>query len=50
MKKFQEYLVTTGQLPEAIDIDKYYTNELIAKINDFDTAVVQQQAKNFKEP
>ena len=42
--------VATGQLPKAIEIDKSYTNELIAKINDFDTAAVQEQAKNFKEP
>jgi NitT/TauT family transport system substrate-binding protein len=50
MKKFQDYLVETAQLPKAIDIDTYYTNELIAKINDFDAAAIVQQAKDFKEP
>jgi NitT/TauT family transport system substrate-binding protein len=49
MKKFQDYLVTTGQLPEAIDIKKYYTNELIPKINDFDETTIVEQAKNYKD-
>jgi len=49
MKKFQDYLVATGQLPKAIDVSKYYTNKLIPKINDFDEAAIIKQAKNFKE-
>ncbi len=48
MKKFQQYLVETGQLPEAIDVSKYYTNALIPKINDFDEAAIVQQAKDYK--
>ena len=49
MKKFQDYLVATGQLPKAIDISKYYTNALISKINDFDESAIIKQAKDFKE-
>ena len=49
MKKFQDYLVATAQLPKAIDIHKYYTNELIAKINDFDAEAIKQQAKAYKD-
>ena len=48
MKKFQDYLVATSQLPKAIDVEKYYTNALIPKINDFDEAAIIQQAKNYK--
>ncbi|MGC1466780.1 MAG: ABC transporter substrate-binding protein [Pseudolabrys sp.] len=50
MTKFQNYLVETGQLPKSIDINAYYTNELIAKMNDFDAAAIVQQAKDFKIP
>ena len=49
MKKFQDYLVATGQLPKAIDVSKYYTNDLIAKINDFDEAAIIKEAKAYKE-
>jgi NitT/TauT family transport system substrate-binding protein len=49
MKKFQDYLVATGQLPKAIDVGKYYTNELIAKINDFDEAEIIKEAKAYKD-
>lgn len=49
VEKFQKYLVATGQLPKAIDVTKYYTNELISKINDFDEAAIVQQAKNYKD-
>ncbi len=50
MTKFQDYLVATGQIPKAIDVHKYYTNELIAKINDFDQKAIEEQAKNYKDP
>jgi len=49
VKKFQDYLVATGQLPKAIDVNKYYTNSLISKINDFDEGAIVKQAKDFKE-
>lgn len=50
MTKFQNYLVETGQLPKAIDARKYLSNRLITKINDFDTAAVEKQARDFKGP
>lgn len=50
MKKFQNYLVETGQLPKAIDPQKYISNALTAKINDFDAVAVEKQARDFKEP
>lgn len=50
MEKFQKYLVATGQLPKAIDVHKYYTNDLISKINDFDSAAVIKEAKEYKDP
>ncbi|HEU5016390.1 MAG TPA: hypothetical protein VFT69_00280, partial [Pseudolabrys sp.] len=49
VKKFQDYLVATKQLPKAIDAQKYYTNALISKINDFDEAAIVQAAKNYKQ-
>jgi NitT/TauT family transport system substrate-binding protein len=49
VKKFQTYLVETGQLPKAIDPHSYYTNELISQINKFDPAPVVKQAKEFKD-
>jgi NitT/TauT family transport system substrate-binding protein len=49
VKKFQDYLVATKQLPKAIDAHKYYTNALIPKINDFDEAAIVQAAKNYKQ-
>ncbi|HET7848994.1 MAG TPA: ABC transporter substrate-binding protein [Pseudolabrys sp.] len=48
MKKFQKYLVETKQLPKEIDINAYYTNALIPKMNDFDAAAIVQQAKEYK--
>jgi len=48
MKKFQEYLAETKQLPKEIDINAYYTNALIPKINDFDAAAIVKQAKDYK--
>jgi len=50
MTRFQDYLVVTGQLPEAIDPTLYYTNEMIDEINDFDAAKVVEAAKTFKAP
>jgi len=48
MKKFQDYLVATGQLPKAIDVSKYYTNALIPQINDFDEAAIVKAAKAYQ--
>ncbi|HVY59910.1 MAG TPA: ABC transporter substrate-binding protein [Xanthobacteraceae bacterium] len=49
VEKFQTYLVETGQLPNSIDAKRYYTNELIDKINQFDAEAIKQAAKNFKD-
>jgi len=48
MDKFQEYLVTVGDLPGAIDVGNYYTNDLIDEINNFDRDAIIQQAKSFE--
>lgn len=48
MTKFQKYLAETEQLPKEIDINAYYTNALIPKINDFDAAAIVRQAKEYK--
>lgn len=50
IKKFQKYLVETKQLPKEIDVNAYYTNALIPKMNDFDAAAIVRQAKEYKIP
>ena len=50
MKKFQSYLVLVGDLDKEIDVERYYTNDLIDEINDFDRQAVIEQAKSFKMP
>jgi NitT/TauT family transport system substrate-binding protein len=48
MEKFQAYLVETAALPQAQDVARYYTNDLIDEINRFDEAAVVRQAKAFR--
>ena len=48
MEDFQNYLVSTGELPKKIPVDQYYTNELIKEINNFDAEKIKAQAKNYK--
>lgn len=50
MKKFQSYLVLVGDLEKEIDVKRYYTNELIDEINNFDRQAIIEQAKSFKMP
>ncbi len=50
MAKFQDLLVQSGQLEKKIDPEKYYTNDLIADINDFDEAAVRERAKTIISP
>jgi NitT/TauT family transport system substrate-binding protein len=50
MDKFQTYLVETAQLPKAIDVRDYFTNDLIKEINQFDAAAIVRQAKELKGP
>jgi NitT/TauT family transport system substrate-binding protein len=45
---FQDYLVATEVLSKAMDIDRYYTNDLIDEINRFDHAAIIKQAKEYK--
>jgi NitT/TauT family transport system substrate-binding protein len=47
MEDFQRYLVTTGVVPKEIGVDAYYTDDLIAKINDFDAAAIASSAKSY---
>jgi len=48
IEKFQSYLVETAALPQALDVSRYYTNDLIDEINRFDEAAVIRQAKAFR--
>jgi NitT/TauT family transport system substrate-binding protein len=48
LEKFQDYLVTTGVVPERIDVSRYNTNDLIAEINNFDAAAVAKSAREYK--
>lgn len=48
IQKFQEYLVATEVLPQAIEVERYYTNELIDEINRFDYAAIARQARGFR--
>jgi len=50
MEKFQGYLVETEALPRAMNVDAYYTNDLIDEINKFDEAAIVKQAREFKLP
>ena len=50
IQKFQDYLIATGVLSKAMDVDNYYTNGLIDEINRFDRAAVVKQAKEYKMP
>lgn len=50
MKKFQSYLVLVGDLEKEIDVNRYYTNEMIDEINDFDREAIIEQAKSYKMP
>ena len=34
--------------PKAVDFSKYYTNELVDAVNDFDEDAVRNQARNYK--
>lgn len=45
MEKFQQYLVATEQIGRVMDVDDYFTNELIADINAFDEGEVVRKAK-----
>jgi NitT/TauT family transport system substrate-binding protein len=48
MESFQEYLKDTDQLEELIDVSRYYTNDMIDEINDFDRQAIIDMANNFK--
>ena len=48
MEKFQNYLVATEALPKAMDVGRYYTNDLIEEINRFDHAAVVRQAREYR--
>ncbi|MDP2239736.1 MAG: ABC transporter substrate-binding protein [Burkholderiales bacterium] len=48
MEKFQAYLVETSVLPQTTDVNRYYTNDLIAEINKFDEAAIIKQAREYK--
>ncbi len=48
MEQFQAYLVQTSVLPQAIDVNRYYTNDLISEINKFDEAAIIKQAREYK--
>jgi NitT/TauT family transport system substrate-binding protein len=48
MEKFQAYLVETEVLPKAVNVDNYYTNDLIDEINKFDEDAIVRQARGFK--
>ncbi len=47
MEDFQRYLVTTGVVPKEINVDSYYTEDLIDKINDFDADKIVALAKGY---
>jgi NitT/TauT family transport system substrate-binding protein len=47
MEDFQRYLVTTGVLAKEIDVNSYYTEELIGEINKFDAAAITKLAKSY---
>ena len=33
--------------PNKVNVDKYYTNELIDKVNQFDENAIKKQARNY---
>jgi len=47
--KFQDYLIMTGELPKAIEVSNYITNELIGDINKFDDAEVYSHVKDIPQ-
>jgi NitT/TauT family transport system substrate-binding protein len=47
MEKLQRYLVETGVVPKEIDVSSYYTNDLIDRINAFDTNAIVTLAKSY---
>jgi NitT/TauT family transport system substrate-binding protein len=48
IEKFQEYLVATEVLPQAMDVGRYYVNDLIDEINRFDHAAIIKQAREYR--
>lgn len=42
-----DFLRKAGLITSKVAVDKLYTNDLIAKINDFDAAAVRKQADNY---
>jgi NitT/TauT family transport system substrate-binding protein len=48
MEKLQHYLVSTGVVPEEMDVSRYYTNDLIDRINDFDADAVAAFARSYQ--
>jgi hypothetical protein len=46
MDFYNKYLGLDG----TVDITKYYTNDYIDYVNDFDTAAIQQMAANYVAP
>jgi NitT/TauT family transport system substrate-binding protein len=50
MEAFQAYLKAVGELDEEIDVGRYYTNELIDEINDFDRQAIIERAQSFEMP
>jgi NitT/TauT family transport system substrate-binding protein len=47
MVKLQRYLVATGVVPKEIDVSAYYTNDLIDRINSFDSDKIAALAKSY---
>ncbi|MBI2132102.1 MAG: ABC transporter substrate-binding protein [Candidatus Tectomicrobia bacterium] len=50
MGEFQEYLLISGLVKQKMDVNRFYTDELIPEINRFDAAAVVQRAKAFTKP
>lgn len=44
----QNFLADSGQIQSKLDVAQYYTDRLLATINDFDAAKVIEQAKSYK--
>jgi NitT/TauT family transport system substrate-binding protein len=44
----REFLYANGVIMEKLDIDEYYTTDLVDQINDFDAASIIEQAKAYK--
>lgn len=50
MERFQDYLIAVKELERKLDVGRYYTNEMIDEINNFNKPKVVEQARSFKMP